>query len=241
MTNILYLTVMDDLRDKIIKGVLKPGDMLKSESEMMKEYAVSRMTLRKSLSLLSNGGYIYSVPGKGYYVRMPEKDLYQFRFHGHESLACTVDAVKLLSVNIEISQGENKNLLNVPENGKIVVMERMSFCGNIPTAVEVVYFAYEKNQPVIEDKLSFANYPRILESKFGFGVKRELEVQLVEVPDRVGEKLLLKKNDLVFLVTKKVLKKDNNAVVSVNKYYIKKEYYSIKSFSPEENDSKKIL
>ena len=140
MTNILYMTVVEDLKDKIMKGIYQPGDMLKSESEMMKEYSVSRMTLRKSLSLLSNAGYIYSVPGKGHFVCEPETDLYQFRFQDYDSLDCEIDKIKLTSVKIEDTGDKVRDLLGGGVTGKNVVLERMAFCAKNPVAIEMVYF-----------------------------------------------------------------------------------------------------
>lgn len=241
MTQALYMTIVEDLKNKILTGSIKPGDMLKSESEMMKEYSVSRMTLRKSLSFLSNAGYIYSVPGKGYFVRTPESDLYQFRFHDHESLDCVVDNIKLLSVKVEDVQGEGQELLGAPKNRRIIVLERMSFCDNIPVAVEFVYFPYEKNKPVVEDKLNFANYPKALETHLAFAIKRELEIRLTGAPEQVAERLLCRTGEPVFLITKKVLKKGTREIISASKFYIKKEYYTIKAVTPEEDDSKKVF
>jgi len=62
MSDVLYLAIVASLKDKILKSQLKPGDMLNSETALMNEYSASRMTIRKSLSLLSNEGYIYFVP-----------------------------------------------------------------------------------------------------------------------------------------------------------------------------------
>lgn len=241
MTNILYMTVVEDLKDKIMKGIYQPGDMLKSESEMMKEYSVSRMTLRKSLSLLSNAGYIYSVPGKGHFVCEPETDLYQFRFQDYDSLACEIDKIKLTSVKIEDTGDKVRDLLGGGVTGKNVVLERMAFCAKNPVAIEMVYFPYVPHEPVVEEKLHFANYPKALETRNLFALKKELSVQLVDVPEEVGEKLQCNQGEPVFLITKKVRKKDTNAIISVSKFYIKKEYFSIKAFTPEEDDSKKIF
>ena len=68
MRKILYLDIVNDIKGKIEKGILKPGDLLPSENEMSEQFDVSRTTLRKSLALLVNEKYIYTIPGKGNYV-----------------------------------------------------------------------------------------------------------------------------------------------------------------------------
>ncbi|OPD33210.1 transcriptional regulator, partial [Clostridium botulinum] len=47
---------------------IQSGEKLSSENEMMKEYNVSRDTIRKALNLLESNGYIQKVKGKGSFV-----------------------------------------------------------------------------------------------------------------------------------------------------------------------------
>jgi len=67
-----YLKIEKDIRDKIEKKKLKSGEMLPPEKELCIQYKVSRMTLRKALSILSSEGYIYKIPGRGTFVTSPD-------------------------------------------------------------------------------------------------------------------------------------------------------------------------
>lgn len=53
-----YLSIYNEFVGDIENGMLKVGEKLKSEAELMKEYRVSRDTIRKSLNLLEQNGYI---------------------------------------------------------------------------------------------------------------------------------------------------------------------------------------
>lgn len=130
--------------------------------------------------------------------------------------------------------------MNAPKSSQIIVLERMSFGDHTPVAVDIVYFPYEKNKPVVEDKLSFANYLKALEAHLAFAIKRELEIRLTAASEQVAERLLCSKGEPVFFITKKVVKKDSHEIISASKFYIKKEYYSIKAVSPEEDNSKRF-
>lgn len=241
MANVLYLTVVEDIKKKIMDGLIKPDDMLKSESELMKEYLVSRMTLRKSLSLLSNEGYIYSVPGKGNFVRKPETDIFQFRFSDYDSLDCETDEIKLISVRVEEPDPETKFNLGMKPGDQVVVLERLSFCEHNPVAFEIVISPYIPNRPVVEDKLNFANYSKALESKMAFSIRKELEITLMATSENIEKRLKIPPGDMVFQINKKIIKKDTNQTLTISKFYIKKEFYSIKAGTPEEDDSKKIF
>ncbi len=53
----------------IKNDVYTPGMQIPTETELMERFAVSRMTVNKALSALRNQGYIYSVRGKGTFVK----------------------------------------------------------------------------------------------------------------------------------------------------------------------------
>jgi GntR family transcriptional regulator len=57
------------LRDRITRGDLAPGDRLPSQTTLVQEYGVARMTAGKALSLLVDEGYAVVVPGMGHYVK----------------------------------------------------------------------------------------------------------------------------------------------------------------------------
>lgn len=64
----LYQQVVDHIKQKIRKGTLKPGDRIGSHSDLVREYKVSLITVRKALSELINEKVLYSRMGKGTYV-----------------------------------------------------------------------------------------------------------------------------------------------------------------------------
>lgn len=65
-----------DLEKRILAGEYPPGTLLPSENQLIKIYGVSRETIRKALTLLTNSGYIQKKQGKGSIVL----DLNRFDF-----------------------------------------------------------------------------------------------------------------------------------------------------------------
>lgn len=65
----LYIQLADLLRKKMLTGVIKVGDKLPSESEMIKEYKLGRLTIRDALSILANEGLIEKHHGKGTFCK----------------------------------------------------------------------------------------------------------------------------------------------------------------------------
>lgn len=63
------MLIMDDLLHQMMKKELYPGSKLPSENNLAKKYGVPRMTVRNALTNLEERGYIYSLQGKGRYLK----------------------------------------------------------------------------------------------------------------------------------------------------------------------------
>jgi len=67
----LFAQVRDALRARILDGVLRPGDRLPSESALIEQFGVSRITVRQALTELQSSGLVHTVNGKGSFVTKP--------------------------------------------------------------------------------------------------------------------------------------------------------------------------
>ena len=64
-----YMTVYLSIKKLIKEGAYKPGTLLPTERDLEKIYAVSRITVRRAIAMLSDEGYVKVVQGKGTEVR----------------------------------------------------------------------------------------------------------------------------------------------------------------------------
>ncbi len=69
MSQPLYLRVAAELRQRLLAGLVKPGDPLPSETALMNEFNVSRTTARNAYNVLRSEGLIDSQPGRGVFAR----------------------------------------------------------------------------------------------------------------------------------------------------------------------------
>ncbi len=65
----MYSQLKDILEEQILKNVLKNDSKLPSQKELSDQYNVSLITVRKALEILENHKLVYTVRGKGTYVR----------------------------------------------------------------------------------------------------------------------------------------------------------------------------
>ncbi|MBT2398665.1 GntR family transcriptional regulator [Streptomyces sp. ISL-100] len=64
-----YLQAAELLREEITSGRLKPGDKLPSSRTLQERYGIASSTVQNTLRLLKSEGLIYSVQGRGSFVR----------------------------------------------------------------------------------------------------------------------------------------------------------------------------
>ena len=69
----IYQQLFDQISSQIITGDLKADDLLPSMRTIAKELRVSIITIKKTWELLEQNGFIYTVKGKGSYVKKNTK------------------------------------------------------------------------------------------------------------------------------------------------------------------------
>lgn len=74
---IKYSEIAEDLREKIVTGFYTKGKLLPKQTELVKIYQTSRVTIQKSLNILSKEGLVFSKRGVGTFVveEIPESFL----------------------------------------------------------------------------------------------------------------------------------------------------------------------
>ena len=64
-----YQQVAGILRRRIESGALKAGDTLPSQTTLMQDYGIARMTASKAVRVLIDEGLVVVVPGMGTFVK----------------------------------------------------------------------------------------------------------------------------------------------------------------------------
>lgn len=82
----LYEQLRKILREQIINGTYKDGDMLPSETYLMKEYNITRTTIRKAIDALNQEGLVQQSHGKGTFVKLKEIKKTIWNFQGFSNL-----------------------------------------------------------------------------------------------------------------------------------------------------------
>lgn len=168
-----YYQVAEYLSEEIESGRLKPGDAIPSESQLCERYGISRMTVRQGLNLLSEAGYIHSVPGKGSYVTAPRLDRIAIELQEGQLEDGRRLEPQLIGVEVVKAPGPVAQKLEVAPGTKVVEFRRLSYLEDKPAAFELKYLPYRKGAPLVEQEIRYAAFPAF--------VARACEKHLVKV------------------------------------------------------------
>ncbi|WP_238392446.1 extracellular solute-binding protein [Paenibacillus antri] len=70
-----YNRLLQELRNEILTGGLRPGEFILPENTLSEKYEISRVSVRKVLAALVDEGLIEKIAGKGNRVRIPGEDI----------------------------------------------------------------------------------------------------------------------------------------------------------------------
>ncbi|OPX86148.1 MAG: HTH-type transcriptional repressor YtrA [Pelotomaculum sp. PtaB.Bin104] len=71
----IYEQIYRQIKNSIITGVLKPGELLPSIRNLARELQISVITSKRAYEELERDGFIVTVPGKGSYVAEQSAEL----------------------------------------------------------------------------------------------------------------------------------------------------------------------
>ena len=164
-----YVTIYKEWEEKIESGQIAEGERLPTESSLMESYQVSRDTVRKSLNLLEQNGYIQRGRGRASLV-MP-KQRYTFPL---SEIASFQEVNKLSNAHAET---EVVNLDILQDSHKIKKIFQQSVNGEV---YELIRVRRMKDEAVILDKDYFVRdvVPRLPLNECKVSVYRYLEEEL---------------------------------------------------------------
>ncbi|RBP42863.1 GntR family transcriptional regulator [Garciella nitratireducens] len=131
-----YLMVIEQIKERIKKEELQPGERLPSETEFSKQLGVSRSTLREALRILEEENIIIRKHEIGTFVN--QKPVFN---KGIEELFSITDIIKregkIPSTKIYFTgyvqaHGNETHKLNLQKEEQVFLVKRVRFADNIP-------------------------------------------------------------------------------------------------------------
>lgn len=227
MKELLYVYLFERIKEQIHMGVFQPGDMLPSEKDLSNQYQMSRITVRKSLSLLEQEGYTYSAPGKGYFIKEPVSNKYILDYEELSSHDGHQFQGKLVEVTIDYPTVRVMKELRISEDHYVVSIQRVLFTGDTPVAFDVKYMPYAKGIPLVEHEIKYATFPELAAKKASlFAIKRELNVKASIADENLAFKLNSSVGKPILTVGQKFFLETNHVLGWGETHYLS-EYFEL--------------
>lgn len=132
----LYVQLKEFFLEKIENDELKEGDMIPSENELQGIYGVSRATVRKSIELLVNEGFMEKRRGKGTFVKLRkiQEHLPFLKSFTEEMMGRPAAKVVLLAQH-QVVSSQVATILQVPANEEVFHLRRLMLVDNQPLGI----------------------------------------------------------------------------------------------------------
>jgi GntR family transcriptional regulator len=125
------------LRERV--PTLRPGERLPSDSDLCREFGVSRMTARNAMQRLADDGLVQRIPGRGTFVAEPPSHRFADRLmafsHEMERQGRTPGS-RLLAREIRPATDAEAGLLEIHVADPVVLVRRLRLADAVPMAVE---------------------------------------------------------------------------------------------------------
>jgi len=186
-----YVVISEDIKKDIESGILKQGEKILSENDIMIKYDVSSTTAIKSMDILRRESLIKSVQGKGSFV-LQTKILRSLKkvisFSENMRRQSIVPSARLIEKIIISGYTEYHKKLNLLEGEKILKIKRIRYGDEIPLLIDTRYIAL-KYFPGIESLDVSGSLYEIYES-FGIKIAHSKQILRLSFLDEHNAKLL---------------------------------------------------
>lgn len=183
----LYFQLKEIFLERIENEELREGDMIPSENEIQRIYNISRATVRKSIELLVNEGFLEKRKGKGTFVKLRkiQENLPFLKSFTEEMMGRSAAKKVILAEYSKVSPKINA-LLKLPSQEEVFHLKRLMIVDNQPLGILDSYIPKKFKLSLNED-YSKSLY-RILEKN---GIKIEGADQTIEVSMSTNEEIKL--------------------------------------------------
>lgn len=166
----LYRQLYEVLHDRILRGVWKPGDRLPTETELVAEYGVSRITVRTVLDMLAKEGLIRREIGRGTFVAHArlEQGLSQI-ISFTEDMQCrgfTVGTRVMFSGLVPATEHIAEQL-RIDPGDELAHLKRLRLADGEPMCIEHSYFVHKYCPGILDHDFSSRSLREVKIHKYG--------------------------------------------------------------------------
>lgn len=171
----LYAQIRELLRARIRDGTYRSDGRMPSENDMVRAFAVSRITVRQALNDLQKEGLIFKIHGKGTFVARPKAVQNLMRLEGFgEAMSAAGHEThsQVLGHRVMRPGSHIASRLALDEDSDVMEIRRVRYLNHDPISLDVTYVPVELGQRLIKENLPRRDVFLILENDYGLRLDR---------------------------------------------------------------------
>jgi GntR family transcriptional regulator len=172
----LHLTISEQLKAAIVAGQYPPDDRLPSEAQLMAQFAVSRITIRRALANLVQEGLVRSQRGKGVFVTARHPATYSLSspfvlFDADMQRQGLSSSVKTLVFKpVKPSATVRHTLALAPDITQVYLQQKFFLINQVAAALDVTYIVPDLGQAYAAELKQNMTFPTL--EKHGISIDR---------------------------------------------------------------------
>ena len=166
----LHQRIQHELRERIVAGHYPPQAQMPTESALMRQYGVSRITVRHALGVLEKDHLIFKVPGKGSFVTQPKPFQPLGRLQGFaEAMGAQGHAPfnRLVSLDTVAATPQVAARLQLPEGSAVTEIRRVRYLDRQPVSLDHTWVPLAVGERLAREDLATRDIFLILENDYG--------------------------------------------------------------------------
>ncbi len=186
---------------------LRPGERLPSDSDLCREFGVSRMTARNAMQRLAEDGLVERIPGRGTFVAEPPAHRYADRLmaFSHEmERQGRAPGSRLLAREIRPATDGEARSLEVRAGDPVVLVRRLRLADGRPIAIETAVLVSRTAEAVMAADLETGSMHEAL-ARAGLQLRRGKATITAEAATLEDARLLAVSEGEPLLVERRVI------------------------------------
>ena len=223
----LYYQLKEQIKQNILSGQYKNGDLIPSEREFSDNYELSSTTIRRALNDLVQENFLERKAGKGTFVRRRKvkRDLRKvLGFTKNMTEMGLTPTTKVLSKKVITANAFARDRLGLEKGDKVIRLERLRLADDVPMMLETRYIRTDLCPNIEQEELSSSLW-RVFEEKYGLKPNRHSQgMMIVTVSGQAAALLTLNDNSVVILIKGVTYVKDNEPIECEESLYRSDKY-----------------
>ena len=243
----LYYQLENLLREKILSGAFAAGSKLPTESELIRQYGVGRVTVRQALATLAEDGLIERRQGRGTFVT--ERKTRRRALEGRVDLTCSLDQIitpgsgeqaVIIEMNRVDADSQEADLLSVAPGEPIYRIKCLGMREDRPYSLTLSYLPAEIGENLTREELSHGSSLQLIETKFGLKLQSAKQRIYAALADPYLAKLLnVRVGAPLLSIERTAYASDGRPMEFVHSLYGAELYSYVISFARQEDSPRK--